>query len=55
MILDNKLVMNDHVDNMWKKANTKVGIRLWDQLPPSLQKEETKIKFQNELNRFKWQ
>ena len=26
MILDNKLSMNDHIDNMWKKANTKVGI-----------------------------
>ena len=26
MMLDNKLVMNEHIDNMWKKANTKVGI-----------------------------
>ena len=26
MILDNKLSMNDHIDNMWKKANSKVGI-----------------------------
>ena len=26
MILDNRLSMNEHVDNMWKKANTKVGI-----------------------------
>ena len=26
MILDNKLSMNDHIDNMWKKASTKVGI-----------------------------
>ena len=30
------------------------GIRLWDQLPPNLQKEENNIKFKNELNRFKW-
>ena len=29
------------------------GIRLWDQLPPSLQKEENNIKFKTELNRFK--
>ena len=28
MILDNRLTMNDHIDNMWKKANTKVGILL---------------------------
>ena len=26
MILDNKLSMNDHIDNMWKKANAKIGI-----------------------------
>ena len=26
MILDYRLTMNDHIDNMWKKANTKVGI-----------------------------
>ena len=26
MILDNKSSMNDHTDDMWKKANTKVGI-----------------------------
>ena len=26
MILDNKLCMNEHIDNMWKKGNTKVGI-----------------------------
>ena len=26
MILDNKLSMNEHVNNMWKKANAKVGI-----------------------------
>ena len=25
------------------------GIRLWDQLPPSLQKEEHKIRFKTEL------
>ena len=30
------------------------GIRLWDQLPLNLQKEENNIKFKNELNRFKW-
>ena len=26
MIMDNRLAMNDHIDNMWKKANMKVGI-----------------------------
>ena len=26
MMLDDKLTMNEHIDNMWKKANTKVGI-----------------------------
>ena len=26
MLLDNRLAMNDHIDNMWKKANIKVGI-----------------------------
>ena len=26
MILDNKLSMNDHIDNMWKKAKAKLGI-----------------------------
>ena len=26
MILDNKLSMNEYVDSMWKKANTRVGI-----------------------------
>ena len=30
------------------------GIRLWDQLPPNLQKKENKIKFKTEINRFKW-
>ena len=26
MLLDDKLSMNEYADNMWKKANTKVGI-----------------------------
>ena len=26
MLLDNKLSMNEYIDSMWKKANTKVGI-----------------------------
>ena len=26
MILDNKLAINEHIDNMWKKANSKVAI-----------------------------
>ena len=26
MVLDTKLSMNDYIDNMWEKANTKVGI-----------------------------
>ena len=28
------------------------GLRLWDQLPPELQKEENKIKFKSEINRL---
>ena len=30
------------------------GIRLWDQLPPALQKEENDIKFKKDINRFEW-
>ena len=30
------------------------GIRLWDQLSPSLQKEENKLRFKAELNQFNW-
>ena len=30
------------------------GMRLWDQLPPLLQKEENNIKFKTEINRFVW-
>ena len=30
------------------------GIRLWDQLPPTMQKEENSIKFKTEINRFTW-
>ena len=30
------------------------GMRLWDQLPPSVQKEENNIKFKNDVNRFVW-
>ena len=30
------------------------GIRLWDQLPAHLQKEENNIKFKSAINRFKW-
>ena len=42
-------------------SNTKVynsplyrGMRLWDQLPPELQKERNNIKFKNDLKRFAW-
>ena len=42
-------------------SNTKVynsplyrGMRLWDQLPPELQKEGNNIKFKNDLKRFAW-
>ena len=30
------------------------GIRLWDQIPPELQKEENNIKFKTQQNLLKW-
>ena len=30
------------------------GMRLWDKLPVTLQREENRIKFKMEINRFKW-
>ena len=30
------------------------GMRLWDQLPPEIQKEENKFKFKNDINRVVW-
>ena len=30
------------------------GMRLWDKLPPTLQKEENNIKFKTEINRYVW-
>ena len=30
------------------------GQRLWDKLPANLQKEEKKVKFKTEINKFVW-
>ena len=51
-----KVKMKNKFTSITKVYNSPLyrSMRLWDELPVTLQKEENKMKFKTEINKYKW-